>query len=731
MRQSVASSIGTSKNRGRRKNRWGGLAAAIVCSMLTGAPANAQEAESQARGQQPHELEAITVTAQKREENVQDVPMSVSVFTEKTLEEAGIQNTVELSRFTPNVYVKDSASYQQTTIRGVGSFITSLYSGTAMYIDDINLPIVFMQNQDLFDVQRVEVLKGPQGTLYGRNSEAGVINIVTRQPDNTPRGKLFGEFSVHDTNHGLAPGYQLGGSASGPLVKDKLYFSLAGKWDYDLGKIKNEYSGSKDATEIKSITGRGQVRWTPTEQLDISLLADVANTYDNFGYGHYIDGPYKTDFNKINRDGDDSRHWRGNSQSLRIKYKGDSVDFLSITGRRYFGDNADWDLDSTSVLSPDMDASMHEHDYMWSQELRLSSSDKSTSPFAWLFGMYGFTENLDVRSDSLAKMQYMGMDMAQDSKRNTKINMGGAAVFGQGTYTLFDRLHLTAGLRYDYTDQWGKQDFVTDMNMGGMSMSTPLSYKKRLVGGELLPKFSISYDITKTVMAYATVSKGYLAGGYDYASSSSKKTFSYDPEYTWNYEAGFKTSWLDNRLIANVAAFYIEMHDKQASEVVNVNQAKISNVGQANAKGFEVELTAKPLKGLELTGGFGYTHTKITDWYDRKADYDYAGNELPNTPNYTYNIGALYQHDSGVYGRVDVLGTGDFYHDAKNESKEPGYELVNLRLGYITDSIDVSVWCKNVFDRKYRTVRATIPGYGTLAFDGDPRQFGVTVAYNF
>ena len=719
-----------------RLRKLGGLAAVLLCSAMLADPAGAQEDLADTNGDKPYALDSITVTAQKREEDVQKIPMSVAVFPETELEEAGIQNTVELQRYIPNVFVKDSGSYQQTTIRGVGSFVTSLYSGTAMYIDDISVPTVFMQNQDLFDVARVEVLKGPQGTLYGRNSEAGVINIVTRQPDNTPRGRLFGEFSMYDTNHGGAPGYQVGGSASGPLVKDKLFINLAGKWNYDLGAIRNEYSKRDDANEIKRITGRGQLRWTPTDRLDISLLADAANSHDKFGYGHYIDGPFKTDFHKISRNDDDNRHWRGNSQSLRAKYKGDEVDFLSVTGRRYFGDDSKWDMDSTSVPLPYMNATLKEHDYLWSQEFRLSSSDKNKSPFSWLAGLYGFTEQLNVNGGSksgMADPYYgTGMLLAGKENRETDINMGGFAVFGEGTYTLFERLHLTAGLRYDYMDQWGSQDYTMDATFGGMPMmADKKSYKKRIVGAELLPKFSVGFDVTENVLAYATVSKGYLAGGYNYGSATSKSTLTYDPEYTWSYEVGFKTSWLDKRLIANVAAFYIDMQNKQASEVVSQGVTKISNADRANSKGFEAELRARPLEGLDLFGGFGYTETEITTWRDRVDNYNYSGNELPNVPKYTYNIGGMYQHSSGVYGRVDVLGTGPFYHDAKNDTKEPGYELVNLRLGYLEGDFDVSVWCKNAFDRKYRTVRQSIAGYGTLAFDGDPRQFGITVAYSF
>lgn len=178
--------------------------------------ASTVHAENNANKETSYTLEEITVTAQKREEKVQNIPISVNVLNDQQIEDANIKDTTELIRYIPNVYTKDSGSYQQINIRGVGSFVTSLYPTTAMYIDDINLPIVYMQNQELFDVERVEVLKGPQGTLYGRNSEAGVINIVTRQPDNDLRGKVFTQLSVFDTDGDWAPGYQLGANVSAP-----------------------------------------------------------------------------------------------------------------------------------------------------------------------------------------------------------------------------------------------------------------------------------------------------------------------------------------------------------------------------------------------------------------------------------------------------------------------------------------------------------------------------------
>lgn len=703
--------------------RLGVMILALFLSVCSAYAAKAQE-HTEKPADKVYELAPVTVTAQKREENVQKVPMGISVFTGDRIEESGAKDTKELLRSSPNVFVKDSGSYYQTTIRGVSGFILSTQSAAGYYVDDISLPAVFMQNPELLDVERVEVLKGPQGTLYGRNSESGVINIITRQPDNTLRGKIFNEVSFYDTSHGYEPGNKLGGTISGPIVEDKLFLGLAGSWNYTNGFTKNLYDDDDKARKVNDQNGRMTLRWTPVETWDVSLINDAMNADNNFALGRYVDGPAKTRRNTADHDAQHYRDYTGNSQSLRVQHKGPSVDFLSITGRRYYDETMKNDGDLTRQFI--REGHMKEEDTSWSQELRLASpSGKDNGPFKWLVGSYAFKEDLDIYSAFDNNMPPYPRFL---DARNTDVSYKGYAMFAQGTYTLFDKLHLTAGLRYDHTDLEGNQRYRNTM------MGTDLRYGASSADDEVLPKVSVAYDITDTVMGYATVSKGYLSGGYDYATASSKEGFAYDPEYSWNYEVGLKTSWLDNKLSANLALFYIDMTDKQVSEMDATGLAMVmSNAGKAHSMGAELELTARPLQGLELFGGLGVTRAKIDEWkaFDGASEYDYKGKYLPNVPRTTYNAGVQYTHTSGFWGRAEVVGTGKFYHDAKNEITESAYDLVNLRLGYTGDMFDVTLWCKNLFDKEYNNVRFAYPGIGMAVFEGDPRQIGLTVAYKF
>ncbi len=651
--------------------------------------------------------------------------MSISVFSDIELEDADIRNTMELTRFTPNVYMRRSGRENIVVIRGISAFSTSIYAPCGFYVDDVNYPLHDMHNPGLFDIERVEVLKGPQGTLYGKNSESGVINIITKQPDNVLRGKIFGEYGSYDTEHGRSPSYRAGGNISGPIVRDKLYLGLSGQWEDSDGFWENEYNGDDEASKIDHINGRGTFRWTPTDRWDISFIADAMNTDDGYAKWRFLDGPFKTDRHKVAYDGEYRWEQEGNGQTLRVKYEGDAFNVLSVTSRRDYENKQASEFDCTPFP---MESSIfiYEND-LWSEELRLTSPNDG-GPFEWLIGLYGFNEETDIDFDWAAIKQI----------RNTKMDIDGYAVFGQGTYTLFDRLHLTAGLRYDYLDLEGELEYeFIDM----MTMTTQTqSCDKDFDNDEFLPKFSIAYDFTDDIMAYASASKGYLAGGYSYAFATGLENFTYDPEYTWNYEIGFKTSWLDNRLIANLSLFYIDMEDKQVTEALLgvMGVQRITNAAEAHSQGVELELQARPMRGLDLFAGFGYIEAKIDDWTATEMNwttfqfeqYDYKDKDLPNVPEYTYNLGIQYRHQSGLFGRADLLGLSSFYCNAKNTVKEDAYELVNLRLGYEREHFDIIFWCKNVFDEEYETIKYDWGG-NELGEDGEPRMFGVTVSYRF
>jgi iron complex outermembrane receptor protein len=587
-----------------------------------------------------------------------------------------------------------------------------------------------MHNPELFDLESMEVLRGPQGTLYGRNTESGLINMVTKKPGNVFEGKAFGGYGNYDS-------YRIGANIRGPILKDKLYIGVSGQVKVSDGYVENKFNDDDKAADVEHKNGRVTLRFTPTDGWDISLIGNTMDTDDHYGEWRYINGPMKTDPHEIKQDEDQYSKQKGNDYTLRVKYTGDSFNLISVSSLVDYEHDCFSDMDFGADPQNRTTGTATYEDKQFSQEIRVSSPEDS-GPFEWLAGVYGFDEELDTYFDYYIVNAWGMADMSL-MRPVANIDTRGYAGFGQGTYTLFDKLHLTAGLRYDH------QDLEGDVSGKYFDFAT-FSYKdydcdKDLDYDEWLPKFSVAYDLTDDVMTYVSASKGYNTGGYIYCPTANLTgdSFIYDPEYTWNYEAGIKTTWLNNKIRANLTMFYIDIKDKQVSEMDQTTmQVTITNAAEAHSQGVELELTARPVRGLDIFVGFGYTEAKFddftaTEWNDTNTalvQNDYKDNYLQYAPKYTYNIGVQYRHESGFFGRVDLLGKDEFYGDYANTAKADAHETVNLRLGYELEHLDFVLWVKNVFDEEYLSY--VTPFYDKVAgVDAPPRTFGATLTYRF
>lgn len=652
-------------------------------------------------------LESVTVTAQKREESIQEVPQSISVFTQTQIQDAGILDVTDVSLLTPNVHMKQGASTNLIIVRGISNDADYIHSTTGLYVDDVPYSLNFMHNPALFDIERIEVLRGPQGTLYGKNSESGVVNIVTRKPGNQLVGKVFTEIGAYDPDHGRSISYRAGLNLSGPIVQDKFFMGVAGEYETSDGYMMNTHTGNDSAGDINRKNGRLNALWTPSDRLDITMTADLMDISDGNGNKRYDEGVWSTSPHEILYDTDNNIiEQSGNGQTVKVDFRADNFRLLSITGRRYYENHMlrDANLAPTDVGVNDLFYSSD----MISQEFRILSPEEK-GVFRWLGGIYVFREDNDT-----------DLDMPTlKTVRNTDVESFGYAVFGEGTLTLLDRIHLTAGLRYGFDDQDASMRYTH---------ATVTTFKKSIDESVILPKFSVGYDIRSDMMVYATVSKGYNAGGFNTAYATGTDNFSYNAEYTWNYELGLKSAWFDNRLTANLALFYISIDDKQVAEYDSVTDSTyILNAAQAHSQGFEFEMHAKPVRGLDLFGGIGFTEVVFDRW--QTDDGDYTEKDFPNAPQMTVNAGAQYRHNSGLFGRLDVSVSDGYYSDASNTQWLGGKTLVDLRAGYEAEKYDIVLWCKNLFNREYQTI-----GFARKfdqVIDGAPRMFGVTLTYYF
>lgn len=699
-----------------------GIAAAALVTSMAAMPVFGEVAQDEYKG------ESLVVTAQKQEENVRDVPVSMEVFTGDKLDEAEIGNTGEMVRFAPNLFMKDSGSDHVIVIRGVSSYQNSLISPAGYYVDDIAYPLQVMHNTDFFDIERVEVLRGPQGTLYGKNSESGLIHVITRAPDDEVRGRVrlgYGNYNSWDA----------GASVSGPIVKDKLFAGIQFLTSQSDGFIENIYYGDEESGSKDHQSGRARLRWTPNDMWEVEYLSDVIRNDDGNGIFRFYEagdhGDFSTPPHKINQDLEDQYvEEDASTHSIRLKHSGDDFDMTLITGfQEYKLDYlVDW------PIKPTNDGSWL-YGYGSRQtmtELRLSSP-ATADRLKWLIGVAASNEENEVDADGGAP------DGSVWYRRRVDIDTVSQAIFGQATWRFAERLYLTGGGRFDFQTVDGtiKDKSTLYEFMNGTDV-------QEVSDREFLPKVALRYAATPDVSIYTSAAKGFIAGGINpWANMAIADSKLYDPEYTLNYEVGMKGRFLNRKLDVEAALFYIDIEDKQVSDTNQDMQSYIRNVASATSWGGELTLTAHVAPGVEVFGGIGVTESEIDEWktFEAGADgkpveVDYSGKKLQNVPEYTGNIGTQYRHASGFVARIDLQGVGEFYGDPKNITKQDAYQLVNAKIGYETENWDISLWGKNLTDEEYATYIAPYADgmgglIGKVAKDGDPLTFGVTANWRF
>jgi iron complex outermembrane receptor protein len=557
----------------------------------------------------------------------------------------------------------------------------------------------------MLDIERIEVLRGPQGTIYGKGTETGAINIITRQPDNEFRG------SVSADGGGMLSGEErvkqrFTLNLSGPILKDRLFLGIAGDYYNRDGYIENTMTGD-DANDREHWFCRAHLRWTPIDDLDISLIAsrleydDGAATMNMGVNGAAMFGLPAPEDRKVSsnlKSRDDSSC---DSQSLKIAYDiSDSFTLTSITTNWDYDDDTLGDFDFSPLT---LSHSVKDNEYSKvSQELRLNYSRERLK---WLFGLYYDRDDWDIDYEITSIIPQMAGPTSRDIDGDTY------AVFTNLTYPLTKRLDLITGLRYEYEEQ----DFEDNIS----HLKTDESWN------ELSPKIALEYRFTPAIMTYVSASHGYRPGGFNW-SATDTQYYSYDEEKLWSYEIGAKTAFLDNRLIINGSVYYMEIDDMQVNEAVSPMESYVTNAAEATGKGVELEMTAMPYEGLSLLAGFGYTDVEFDDFEDVMGDYE--DNDNPWAPEYTFNIGAQYRHYSGFFARCDLIGYGKMYFDKANDYSRDAYEIVNAKIGYEAKHFDIYLYGKNLFDEEYDS-----DGYysGMYTIYSDPGEVGLQLVYRF
>ncbi len=634
------------------------------------------------------DLGAITVTAKKQEENVQDVSLSLTVMDALDIEDMKIESVNDIADFVPNMmnYNDGKATVNKVIIRGISTPGFARHAtAVAMYVDGVPTLGNFGFEEGIVDVERIEVLRGPQGTLYGKNTQAGAINIITRRPDNEFRLRVSaeaGQWMTSESGDKLTSGATM--SLSGPILKDKLFYSLAGVYKHKDGYIENT-TNNESEFERDNTFSRIKLRWVPTEDLDISILSSSL-LYDQKGNNMDLGEGAAASFAMLGLSEPKTRYQtasgfvgsqesKSDSQSLKISYDlSDSVNLTSITSRKKttFSGTNDFDFSPMHIMHSSSDGIGSE---TTSQELRL---DSETERLNWLAGLYFDSEKRDDNYSQTSMIP--AMNFATD----TQLTGNAQALFGQVGYFLTEKIKLIGGLRYE------RQYFEIE----GLFPAEELDDSWEKVS----PKIAAEYHATQDLMTYIDISEGYRTGGFN-EQAMDPEYYNYDDESLWSYEIGIKSLLLNKSLMLNAAFFYMDIKDMQVQETINTTLTYVTNAAEATSKGIELELTARVTDSLSLMGGCGYTDIKFRKFSD--ADGDYEGNKNPFSPDYTYNISAQYRQQNSFYARLDLIGYGEMYYDIANEYSREAYQLVNAKVGYEMDHFDIYLYGKNISNEEY------------------------------
>ena len=638
-------------------------------------------------------------------------PVSASLLNSRFLNNNEIQSVKELSSLLPNFFMPDYGSKQNSPIyiRGIGTRINAPSVG--FYVDGVPHFEKSAFDIDLNEISNIEVLRGPQGTLYGRNTIGGTINVYTRSP-------LDFQKSTAKLGYGAYNDLLFSASTYNKL-SESFGFSASGKFHKNDGFFTNEYLNEK-ADKSNNASGRLGFVWKFAPLWSARLSA----SYDYTDQGGYPYGVYQADTKEVAPVNYDARGlYRRNlvTSGLNIQYMGKSFCFNSQSSFQYIDDKQGIDQDFTPKSS--LYVIQKQKQKMFSQELTLKSAGDKR--YEWIVGAFAFRQGVEntLRKDLFTK-GYKEMKFYD-------IPTTGIAFYHQSTFHVTDRLSLSAGVRYDYehaTDDHSayKQPFSSEVREPLQGFNSKLSFQ------QFTPKASVQYRTGSNQLLYATVSKGYKAGGFNTSfRTDDERTF--DPEHNWNYEVGSKLSFFNGRLTTDLCLFYIDWRNQQIAQTVPGVGNIQRNANRSVSKGAEFSLQAKPLENFFVQLNYGYTHATFID-YLPNSKTDYSHNFLPMVPRHTVslNAGYTFYQPLACIDRLaisgGVTGNGPLYWNEDNLVRQNFYCLLNMKVAASKGRFTWEVWGKNLTNTDYLSYYFVAGG--SFAQKGKPITFGTSLIIN-
>nr|WP_321361532.1 TonB-dependent receptor [uncultured Hyphomonas sp.] len=677
-------------------------------------------------------LGEVIVTAQRREQRLQDVPITISAIGEATLKNSGVDGTSQLQSVVPNLVVVKSVGAAAPFLRGIGSSSADIAaeSSVAIYIDGVYQPSVYANVFEFNGLERIEVLKGPQGTLFGRNATGGVVQVITKAPTSASEANFDVSYGNYDT-------VKAAGYVSGGLAKN-LAANLAIQYQNQADGWGRNTTLSTDDFYSRDFNARGKLLFTPGDATEVTLSGNYTD-FDHHnislqnppGAGQGFLGRYKTA-------GNDDAFVKGEGYggSLTITHDFGGVQIRNISAYQKF--------DATQVI--DQDASplpLVRGDFvidtrMISEELHLLAP--SDAKFQWLAGAYYYNYDAAIKPTKITGLAFAPIPGVSIFGKDETRSISG---FAQGTYPLTDRLNLTAGIRYtrDEVTYNGSQN-IADTPVVIDPEQTKVQETKKPTW-----RISLDYRFSPDILGYVSYNRGVKTGGFALGTSPSFNQ-GFQPEQLDAYETGLKTELFDRKLLFNTSAFYYDFKNIQFQRV-DAGVVTTVNGPSAELYGVEAELTGSITPELTVRANGGYLHTRIGDFpgapntsrlpsgFNDVGDptYNAKGNRLPNAPEFSGNIGFEYRLPvDGGHVRLssNLLYAGKVFNELDNRLFDKEHEVLSASLGWEGDNgLRVSVWGNNLTDSYYYPFQAGVAGGADIAQPAAPRTFGVTVGYDF
>lgn len=671
----------------------------------------------------PVERDATIIVEAARIQPRASVTGSTTSFDARQIEYSGIRELADIDRLTPNLFQVDSSTRSFGdifTLRGIGN--TQFFStpGVVLYVDDVPLFDNASFLTGLPDIESVTVHRGPQGTRFGRNAGAGVIEVRTRQPDNEFHFSAEGLWGDFDTQEYRA-------SLSFPIVPDYLFFGFAGFYSNSDGFINNDFL-EREYDQREGAGGRAILRWTPTPEWDVSLT---------FGLEGYDDGSQRivpldtTDPFTVSSDVDGETEIVRNYQALRISGEVPYGRLLAVTSRQEWEVNPsliDLDLSPLPIATSTFEQELER----WTQEIRLMSPE-DWETFTYDLAFFGLWSD----TDGLATRGIFGVDEPTEFNLEER----NIAVSGRATWKPIDFFSIGAGLRFDHTRRTLDRrrfpiEFVPDPVFGPFGVfipvegTTAIEVRDAEEFTEWAPEFEVRVFPCETLSIFGRYSVGFKPGGFT-AFADNPELAQFETERFDSFEVGVEGTAWDGRVQYAATGFYYDIENYQVERSVTPTEFLVFNAAEARAAGAEVQLVIEPVEGLRFEGGFGYTDISFEEYIDPITGESFIDNRAPFTPDVTWNVAAQYREpNTGLFARVEFVHIGETFFNERNDVAfaEPEHGILNVRAGIDRENFGIYFVGENLTDETYFTNRIPDINAGVVA---QPRFLGVLAKIKF